>query len=100
VSIELHDLRLAVITSQYHSLRQAAEAIGIRQSTLAAVCAINGVAGPEIAAPTEVWAMNFHAEHPVGRPPVLASSHRRRLVRCGGEHCGGQAQATTGALLT
>lgn len=34
MSIELYDLRLAVTTSQYRSLRQAAEAIGIRQSTL------------------------------------------------------------------
>jgi DNA-binding transcriptional LysR family regulator len=32
--IELRDLRLAVITSQHRSLRQAAEAVGIRQSTL------------------------------------------------------------------
>jgi len=34
VPIELHDLRLAVTTSQYRSLRQAAEAFSIRQSTL------------------------------------------------------------------
>ena len=32
--VELRDLRLAVITSQHRSLRQAAETIGIRQSTL------------------------------------------------------------------
>lgn len=32
--VELRDLRLAVITSQHRSLRQAAEAINIRQSTL------------------------------------------------------------------
>ncbi len=33
-SVELRDLKLAVITSQHRSLRQAAEAISIRQSTL------------------------------------------------------------------
>jgi hypothetical protein len=33
-SVELRDLRLAVIASQHRSLRQAAEAISIRQSTL------------------------------------------------------------------
>jgi Pirin/Bacterial regulatory helix-turn-helix protein, lysR family len=32
--IEMRDLKLAVITSQHRSLRQAAEAINIRQSTL------------------------------------------------------------------
>jgi DNA-binding transcriptional LysR family regulator len=32
--IELRDLRLAIITSQHRSLRQAAEAVNIRQSTL------------------------------------------------------------------
>lgn len=32
--VEFRDLRLAVITSQHRSLRQAAEAMGIRQSTL------------------------------------------------------------------
>jgi DNA-binding transcriptional LysR family regulator len=34
VDIELRDLRLAVVTSQHRSLRQAAEALNIRQSTL------------------------------------------------------------------
>jgi len=34
VDVELRDLRLAVITSQHRSLRQAAEALNIRQSTL------------------------------------------------------------------
>lgn len=33
-SVELRDLRLAFIASQYRSLRQAAEAVSIRQSTL------------------------------------------------------------------
>ena len=34
VDIELRDLRLALVTSQHRSLRQAAEALNIRQSTL------------------------------------------------------------------
>ncbi len=34
VDVELSDLRLAVVTSQHRSLRQAAEALNIRQSTL------------------------------------------------------------------
>jgi DNA-binding transcriptional LysR family regulator len=34
VDVELRDLRLAVVTSQHRSLRQAAEALNIRQSTL------------------------------------------------------------------
>ena len=34
VDIELRDLRLALVTSQPRSLRQAAEALNIRQSTL------------------------------------------------------------------
>jgi DNA-binding transcriptional LysR family regulator len=33
-SVEIRDLRLAVVTSQYRSLRQAADAVGVRQSTL------------------------------------------------------------------
>jgi len=33
-SVELRDFRLAIITSQHRSLRQAAEAVNIRQSTL------------------------------------------------------------------
>jgi Bacterial regulatory helix-turn-helix protein, lysR family len=34
VGMELRDLRLALVTSQHRSLRQAAEALNIRQSTL------------------------------------------------------------------
>lgn len=34
VDIELRDLRLALVTSEHRSLRQAAEALNIRQSTL------------------------------------------------------------------
>lgn len=34
MDVELRDLRLAVVTSQYRSLRQAAEALNMRQSTL------------------------------------------------------------------
>ncbi len=34
VDVELSDLRWAVVTSQHRSLRQAAEALNIRQSTL------------------------------------------------------------------
>jgi DNA-binding transcriptional LysR family regulator len=34
VDVERRDLRLAVVTSQYRGLRQAAEALNIRQSTL------------------------------------------------------------------
>jgi DNA-binding transcriptional LysR family regulator len=34
VDIELRDLRLALVTSRHRSLRQAAEALNIRQSTL------------------------------------------------------------------
>jgi len=34
VSVELRDLRWAIITAQHRSLRQAAETLNIRQSTL------------------------------------------------------------------
>jgi hypothetical protein len=34
VAIELRDLRLALVTSQHRNLRQAAEALNTRQSTL------------------------------------------------------------------
>ena len=33
-SVELHDLRWAIVASQHRSLRQAAEALNVRQSTL------------------------------------------------------------------
>jgi DNA-binding transcriptional LysR family regulator len=34
VGMELRDLRLELVTSQHRSLRQAAEALNIRQSTV------------------------------------------------------------------